>query len=147
MDHKEEKWKLEETIDVNMKEFFTDKMYYMNFIEPRNCTAVDADGSEIDHQEKRDDEDLTTTTADENLITAVDDFCRDPHVMVLVVRSTALARPSASAMIQCPRVSPNSVNPVQAAASRIIAQSKGVTAAPTSRHSKDQCRKGQEVGP
>ena len=52
-----------------------------------------------------------------------------------VVRDRALARPDASAIIRCPEVGPNSVDPVQTATSRIVAQTKGVAAAPARRHS------------
>ena len=42
---------------------------------------------------------------------------------------------------------PDSVNPVQTATPRIIVKAKGVAESPARRCSKNQRRKGQEVGP
>ena len=63
------------------------------------------------------------------------------------VRDGALARPGAPAMIWCAEVGPDSVSQVQTATSRIIVKAKGVAASPARRCSKNQRKKGQEVGP
>ena len=63
------------------------------------------------------------------------------------IRVGALARPVAPAIIGCPEVGPDSVDPVQTATPRVIVKAKGVAASPARRCSKNQRMKGQKVGP
>ena len=63
------------------------------------------------------------------------------------VRVGIFSRPAALAMIGCPEVGPDSVDPVQAKALSVVVKTEGVAATPQRRSSKHQSRDGEEVRP
>ena len=63
------------------------------------------------------------------------------------IRDGVLAGPTSPAMVGCPEIGPDTVDPAQTATSRVNVKAKGVAASSTRRCSENQRRKGQEVGP
>ena len=63
------------------------------------------------------------------------------------VRVGTLTRPAALAMVGCPKVDPDSVDPVQATAPSVVVWTKGVATTISRRSSMNHRKEGEEVGP